>query len=45
MAESDSGETSDRYEFDAPSEVVDLKELQNVENDDKWFGKSSKNTF
>ncbi|XP_029362455.1 targeting protein for Xklp2 isoform X2 [Echeneis naucrates] len=29
---------SERYEFDAPSHVVDLKELQNSEfSDDKWF--------
>nr|XP_046253926.1 targeting protein for Xklp2 isoform X2 [Scatophagus argus] len=37
MAESDSGDTSDRYEFDAPSQVIDLKELENAETDDKWF--------
>ncbi|KAF3696422.1 Targeting protein for Xklp2-B [Channa argus] len=35
MADSDSGE---RYEFDAPSHVVDLKELETTENDDQWFG-------
>lgn len=40
MAESDPGDVSERYEFDAPSEVVDLKELEYSENDDKWFGKS-----
>lgn len=40
MAENDSGDTSERYEFDAPSQVVDLKELENAESDDKWFGKS-----
>lgn len=40
MAESDRGDTSERYEFDAPSEVVDLKELENADTDDKWFGKS-----
>ncbi|XP_067383246.1 targeting protein for Xklp2 isoform X2 [Channa argus] len=34
MADSDSGE---RYEFDAPSHVVDLKELETTENDDQWF--------
>lgn len=38
MADSDGGETSERYEFDAPSEVVDLKELENAETDDQWFG-------
>ncbi|KAE8293068.1 Targeting protein for Xklp2-B [Larimichthys crocea] len=37
MAESDSGDACERYEFDAPSEVVDLKELENAEYDDKWF--------
>uniref|UniRef100_UPI0037E955A1 targeting protein for Xklp2 isoform X2 n=1 Tax=Semicossyphus pulcher TaxID=241346 RepID=UPI0037E955A1 len=37
MAESDSGDTSERYEFDAPSHVVDLKEFQNAENEDMWF--------
>ncbi|XP_029013201.1 targeting protein for Xklp2 isoform X2 [Betta splendens] len=36
MAEADSGD-SKRYEFDAPSHVVDLKELQNSDNEDKWF--------
>lgn len=43
MAESDSGDACERYEFDAPSEVVDLKELENAEYDDKWFGESSSN--
>lgn len=38
MADSDCGETSERYEFDAPSEVVDLKELENADTDDSWFG-------
>lgn len=40
MAENDSGDTCERYEFDAPSQVVDLKELENAESDDRWFGKS-----
>lgn len=40
MAEIDSSDASERYEFDAPSHVVDLKELQNADNDDKWFGES-----
>ncbi|XP_070766579.1 targeting protein for Xklp2 [Enoplosus armatus] len=40
MAESD-GETSDMYEFDAPSRVVDLKELDNAESEDKWFEKQA----
>ncbi|XP_068606371.1 targeting protein for Xklp2-like [Brachionichthys hirsutus] len=31
------GESSPRYEYDAPSEVVDLKELDNAESDDMWF--------
>lgn len=39
MAETDSGDASERYEFDAPSHVVDLQELENAANDDKWFGK------
>uniref|UniRef100_A0A3Q4GS98 TPX2 microtubule nucleation factor n=1 Tax=Neolamprologus brichardi TaxID=32507 RepID=A0A3Q4GS98_NEOBR len=39
MAENESGDTSERYEFDAPSHVVDFKELVNAETDDKWFGK------
>lgn len=38
MAELASSE--ERYEFDAPSHVVDFKELLNAETDDKWFGKS-----
>lgn len=38
MAECESGDASERYEFDAPNEVVDLKELENAESDDKWFG-------
>ncbi|XP_036961315.1 targeting protein for Xklp2 isoform X1 [Acanthopagrus latus] len=37
MAESERGDVSERYEFDAPSQVVDLKELENAESDDKWF--------
>ena len=40
MAESERGDVSERYEFDAPSQVVDLKELENAESDDKWFGES-----
>lgn len=31
---------SEPYEFDAPSYVVDLKELANTEVDDQWFGES-----
>lgn len=42
MAETDSGDTSERYEFDAPSQVVDLKELENnADSEDMWFGKYS----
>nr|XP_020486002.1 targeting protein for Xklp2 isoform X1 [Labrus bergylta] len=41
MADSDSGETSDRYEFDAPSSVVDLKELDKADNNDMWFEQQS----
>ncbi|XP_028266404.1 targeting protein for Xklp2 [Parambassis ranga] len=37
MADTESGDTSERYEFDAPSHVVDFKELLNAENDDNWF--------
>uniref|UniRef100_A0A3Q1GEB5 TPX2 microtubule nucleation factor n=1 Tax=Acanthochromis polyacanthus TaxID=80966 RepID=A0A3Q1GEB5_9TELE len=32
---------AEHYEFDAPCHVVDLNELVNSENDDKWFGNSS----
>lgn len=41
MAESNFDADSELYEYDAPSEVVDLKELQDVEGDDKWFGEFS----
>ncbi|XP_047426022.1 targeting protein for Xklp2 isoform X2 [Mugil cephalus] len=37
MADTDSGDTSERYEFDAPSHVVDFKELLDAETDDEWF--------
>ncbi|XP_018557011.1 targeting protein for Xklp2 isoform X1 [Lates calcarifer] len=37
MAESDSGGTFDRYEFDAPSHIVDLNQLETADNDDEWF--------
>ncbi|XP_028309054.1 targeting protein for Xklp2 isoform X2 [Gouania willdenowi] len=37
MAEID----SDRYEFDAPSHVVDFKELESTQNDDRWFEKQA----
>ncbi|XP_017161092.1 targeting protein for Xklp2 [Poecilia reticulata] len=37
MADTDSGETSGRYDFDAPSHVVDFKELLDAETDDHWF--------
>ncbi|XP_040918232.1 targeting protein for Xklp2 isoform X2 [Toxotes jaculatrix] len=38
MAESDSGGT---YEFDAPSHVVDLRDMEDADNDDKWFEQQS----
>lgn len=43
MDNSDSGDKSHLYEFDAPSHVVDLVTLQleNAESEDNWFGKSS----
>ncbi|XP_068191566.1 targeting protein for Xklp2 [Antennarius striatus] len=37
MAERVSEDSLDRYEYDAPSEVVDLKELDNADADDMWF--------
>ncbi|KAM4736867.1 targeting protein for Xklp2 isoform 2-T2 [Anableps anableps] len=39
MADTDSGEISGRYDFDAPSHVVDFKELLDAETDDHWFEK------
>ncbi|XP_054904698.1 targeting protein for Xklp2 [Poeciliopsis prolifica] len=39
MADTDSGETSGLYDFDAPSHVVDFKELLDAESDDHWFDK------
>lgn len=38
MAESDFDANAELYEYDAPSQVVDLKEFQNAEGDDQWFG-------
>uniref|UniRef100_A0A3B5KVG0 Uncharacterized protein n=1 Tax=Xiphophorus couchianus TaxID=32473 RepID=A0A3B5KVG0_9TELE len=38
MAETNSGQTSGLYDFDAPSHV-DFKELLDAEFDDHWFGK------
>ncbi|CAF91259.1 unnamed protein product [Tetraodon nigroviridis] len=38
MAESDGDAEAALYEYDAPSQVVDLKELQDAEGDDGWFG-------
>ncbi|XP_061600683.1 targeting protein for Xklp2-like [Cololabis saira] len=35
--EAQSGDPSECYEFDAPSHVVDFKELVNAETDDNWF--------
>ncbi|PWA24235.1 hypothetical protein CCH79_00017898 [Gambusia affinis] len=40
MADTDSGETSGLYDFDAPTHVVDFKELLDAESDDHWFGQS-----
>lgn len=37
MAESGS---CDRYEFDAPSHVVDFVDLEDAGGEDVWFGKS-----
>ncbi|XP_026187930.1 targeting protein for Xklp2 isoform X2 [Mastacembelus armatus] len=37
MAGADSGDSSELYEFDAPSHVVNLRELQNDESVDHWF--------
>ncbi|XP_037337034.2 targeting protein for Xklp2 [Pungitius pungitius] len=37
---SESG-SRDRYEFDAPSHVVDLVDLENAEGDDVWFEKQA----
>lgn len=39
MADTDSGETSSRYDFDAPSHVVDFEKLLDAETDDQWFEK------
>ncbi|MEQ2235396.1 hypothetical protein ILYODFUR_001961 [Ilyodon furcidens] len=39
MADNDSEDPSGRYEFDAPSHVVDFKELLDAETDDEWFEK------
>lgn len=39
MAESNFDANAELYEYDAPSQVVDLQELQNAEWDDRWFGK------
>lgn len=32
-------DTSDRYDFDAPNQVVDLAEFHNAPTDDSWFEK------
>lgn len=41
MAEDGNGESTERYEFDAPSHVVDLQELKSHDIDDKWFDQQS----
>uniref|UniRef100_A0A3B4T9X9 TPX2 microtubule nucleation factor n=1 Tax=Seriola dumerili TaxID=41447 RepID=A0A3B4T9X9_SERDU len=38
MAQSDSEGLPELYEFDAPSHVIDLQELENADSDDRWFG-------
>lgn len=45
MAETDSGDGPERYEFDAPSHVVDLQELEHAKNDDEWFGRFPRSIF
>ncbi|XP_056241052.1 targeting protein for Xklp2 isoform X1 [Seriola aureovittata] len=37
MAQSDSEGLPELYEFDAPSHVIDLQELENADSDDRWF--------
>ncbi|XP_044206886.1 targeting protein for Xklp2 isoform X1 [Thunnus albacares] len=37
MAEGSPSETSGRYEYDAPSYVVDFKQLEGTDGDDSWF--------
>lgn len=44
MAETNSGETSGLYDFDAPSHV-DFRELLDAEFDDHWFGKCLRNSW
>lgn len=39
MAELECKDAAQLYEFDAPTEVVDLNEMEGSEIDDKWFGK------
>jgi len=34
-------EMAQNYEFDAPSHVFDLKELEHADDADHWFGESS----
>lgn len=38
MAEPECNDAAQLYEFDAPTEVVDLNEMVGSEMDDKWFG-------
>lgn len=38
MADNDSDVAAERYDFDAPSHVVDFKQLETNEGDDQWFG-------
>ncbi|XP_076023080.1 targeting protein for Xklp2 isoform X2 [Genypterus blacodes] len=37
MDHTDVGETSDRYEYDAPSYVTDLRDLEHADIEDGWF--------
>ncbi|XP_016891109.1 targeting protein for Xklp2 isoform X1 [Cynoglossus semilaevis] len=37
MADNDSDVAAERYDFDAPSHVVDFKQLETNEGDDQWF--------
>ncbi|XP_069581306.1 targeting protein for Xklp2 isoform X1 [Brachyistius frenatus] len=41
MADSESVGASERYEFDAPSHVVDFKDLLDAGSDDQWFAQQA----
>lgn len=38
MAEQECKDAAQLYEFDAPTEVMDLNEMKGSEIDDNWFG-------